>query len=143
MGLMLTACTRRTIYSHYEHTPITGWEKTDHLTFVCSPVNADGNYREEVGLRINSAYPFMGLTLIVEQQVQPSGMKRSDTLSCRLINTDGTPLGEGVSFFQYSFYLCNMQLSRGDSLHVSIRHNMRREILPGIADVGVTLKANP
>lgn len=136
---VLAGCTRKTIYSHYEPTPINGWEKTDHLSLVYSPVTADGTFREEVGLRINGAYPFMGLTLIVEQQVFPSAVRRSDTLTCKLIDSDGTPVGEGVSFYQYSFHLCNLQLSRGDSLHVSIRHNMKREILPGISDVGITL----
>ena len=138
--MVLTGCRRTTVYSHYEHTPVAGWEKTDHLSFVYSPATADGTFREDVGLRINGAYPFMGLTLIVEQQLFPSGMHRSDTLTCKLIDADGTPLGKGVSFYQYRFHLCNMQLSRGDSLHVSIRHNMKREILPGIADVGITLR---
>ena len=66
-------------------------------------------------------------------------MRRSDTLSCKLVDADGTVQGEGVSFYQYRFHLCNMKLTQGDSLRVSIRHNMKREILPGIADVGVTL----
>ena len=139
VALAIAGCNRKTIYSHYEHTPIYGWEKTDHLSFVVSPVTDNGTFREEVGLRINGAYPFMGLTLIVEQQVYPSGMRRSDTLSCKLVDADGTVQGEGVSFYQYRFHLCNMRLAQGDSLRVSIRHNMKREILPGIADVGVTL----
>lgn len=140
VALTMVGCNRKAIYSHYEHTPISGWEKLDRLLFVLSPVTEDGTFREEIGLRINGAYPFMGLTLIVEQQVFPSGMTRSDTLSCKLIDSDGTILGEGVSFYQYNFHLCNMQLSKGDSLSINIRHNMKREILPGISDIGVTLR---
>jgi hypothetical protein len=32
-----------------------------------------------------------------------------------------------------------LQLQEGDSLHVVVRHNMKREILPGIFDVGIKL----
>ena len=82
----------------------------------------------------------MGLTLIVEQQTWPTGYMRSDTLSCNLIDEDGTILGEGISFYQYNFPMNNITLTEGDSLHVSIRHNMKREILPGISDIGLTLR---
>jgi len=139
VALAFASCNRKTVYSHYEQTPISGWEKNDHLSFVYSPVRHGGVFREEVGLRINGAYPFMGLTLIVEQQVFPSGMMRSDTLSCKLIGADGKILGEGVSFYQYNFHLCNLSLSENDSLSVKIRHNMKREILPGISDIGISL----
>ena len=140
VALALAGCNRKTIYSHYEHTPIGGWEKVDHLSFTLSPVPESGDFSEEVGLRINGAYPFMGLTLIVEQQTWPTGYMRSDTLSCNLIDEDGTILGEGISFYQYNFPMNNITLTEGDSLHVSIRHNMKREILPGISDIGLTLR---
>lgn len=139
VALTLVGCNRNTIYSHYEHTPINGWERVDRLSFDLASVTVGGNYHEEIGLRINKDYPFKGLTLIVEQQVFPSGVSRSDTLTCKLIDDKGIILGEGVSFYQYHFHLCDMPLAKGDSLHVQIRHHMRREILSGISDVGVTL----
>ena len=140
VALAFASCNRKTVYSHYEHTPLVGWEKNDYLSFSLPPFNQGGTYREEVGLRINGAYPFMGLTLIVEQQVFPSGMTRTDTLWCKLIDADGTIQGEGISYYQYSFHLCDMPLHKGDSLHVQLHHNMKREILPGISDVGLTLR---
>lgn len=143
VALTTVSCNRKTIYSHYEHTPISGWEKNDLLSFSLSPLPHDGLFREEVGVRINSAYPFMGLTLIVEQQIMPSGTTRSDTLWCKLIDNDGTIQGQGISYYQYSFHLCNLHLLKGDSLSVSIRHNMKREILPGISDIGLTLSQMP
>jgi len=136
---LLCACNSNIVYSHYEHTPIAGWNKNNPQHFLLSPLRQGGLYREEVGLRINGDYPFMGLTLIVEQQVLPSGTTRSDTLWCKLIDSDGTIQGEGFSYYQYTFHLCDMQLQQGDSLRVSIRHNMKREDLPGISDVGLTL----
>ena len=97
---------------------------------------------EEVGLRINESYPFRSLCLIVEQTKWPAGTHRSDTLNCTLIDPDGTVMGQGISHYQYNFHLTDQQLQAGDSLHISIRHNMKREILPGIADIGVMLFRN-
>lgn len=140
VALTMVGCNRKTIYSHYEHTPINGWEKNDTLKFSIFPVRTDGLYREEVGLRINSAYPFMGLTLIVEQHTTQKRLMRSDTLHTSLIDHDGTIQGEGMSYYQYNFHLANLQLQADDTLLVNIRHNMKREMLPGISDIGVTLK---
>lgn len=140
VALAFASCNRKAVYSHYEHTPIFGWEKNDHLFFQTSPFAVEGRYREVVGLRINSSYPFRGLTLIVEQHVEPSGLRRTDTLWCKLIDANGVVQGKGISYFQYNFHLCDIPLHKGDSLHVELRHNMKREMLPGISDVGISLE---
>lgn len=141
VALASTSCNRRTIFSHYEHTPTSGWEANDSLTFSLSPVRHDGLYEETVGLRISSAYPFMGLTLVVDQKVIPSGIRHLDTIHAHLINRDGTIQGHGISYFQYEFQLRRLQLNANDSLHFCIRHNMKREILPGVSDVGITIRS--
>lgn len=140
MVLTLTACHVRTIYSQYKHVPTTGWEKNDALSFNVSPLKTAGTYQEEIGLRINSTYPFMGLTLIIDQTIIPSCKTISDTLDCSLIDDEGNAKGPGIGHYQYNFPLTSLELQKGDSLHISIRHDMKREILPGIADIGITLK---
>ena len=120
MVIVLTSCDFNTVYDKYDHT---------HA----------GIYREELGLRINDAYPFMRLHLIVEQRLIPGERTRLDTLNCYLIDEDGNIRGQGVSYYQYTFPITQMQLQEGDSLHISIRHDMKREILPGIADIGIKL----
>ena len=66
---ILSACSGSTVYDEYAHTPIAGWEKNDTLSFEVSPLLEPGHYKQSLGLRITGAYPFMGLTLIVEQTV--------------------------------------------------------------------------
>ena len=131
--LLLTACDKRTVYNHYEHTPLSGWERNDTLSFAVGPVGESGSYVEDLGLRISNEYPFMSLSLIVDQEVSSTHEKRRDTLACDLIS------GQGVSQYQYSFHLTTMELQSGDKLYVSVRHDMKREILPGISDVGLKL----
>ena len=136
---LLTACDQKAVYYHYEQTPLTGWDKNDTLSFVIGPLSVSGRYMEEVGLRISGEYPFTGLNLIVEQRNKSKQLLRVDTLVCNLINEQGNAKGRGVSQFQYLFPLFTMDLQEGDELFVTVRHDMKRDILPGISDVGLRL----
>ena len=136
---LAVACQQSTVYNHYEHTPLAGWERNDTLIFHVGPIRYDDHYREEIGLRISGDYPFMGLNLVVEQRVIPSGDTRRDTLCCNLIDLQGNAKGRGISHYQYLFHLTTLPLHKDDQLYIAIRHDMKREILPGIADVGIKL----
>ena len=139
-GLLLCmACKSKTIYSHYEHVPISGWEKNDTLSFAIDPIKQDGYYQQTIGIRTNGSYPFMGLTLIIDQTIHPSMEFHSDTLNFELVDEDGNIKGRGISHYQYIFPLKTLSLQESDSLSINIRHDMKREILPGISDIGITL----
>lgn len=137
----LLSCNRKTVYDHYQPLEHGEWNKDDTLVFDIRPVTQGGVYKEEVGLRTTGDYPFTGLSLIVEQTVLPAKVTRCDTLRCRLAGEDGSIKGRGVGCYQYRFHLTNVTLADGDSLNVRIRHNMRRENLPGITDVGMKVKS--
>lgn len=139
VAVSLSACDNDTVYDKYNHTPITGWEKNDTLFFNVPAQKENGRYRQEIGLRTNAAYPFTGLTLVVEQTVEPGHRQFTDTLDCRLSDDKGNILGQGISYFQYNFILSDVELFEGDSLHVCVRHIMKREILPGISDIGLKM----
>ena len=64
----------------------------------------------------------------------------TDTLDCELIDERGNAIGQGVGQYQYLFPLKTMQLHQGDSLHLSVHHDMKREILPGITGVGIKVR---
>ena len=61
--LLSVSCNRKTVYDHYEHTPLTGWEKNDTLIYRMPVFQKSGTYSEELGLRISDTYPFTGQTL--------------------------------------------------------------------------------
>lgn len=134
-----SSCNGNKVYDKYAHTPIAGWEKNDTLSFGVPRMKTSGTYRSELGLRINNSYPFTGLTLIVEQHVYPANILTKDTLKCTLTDKMGHHNGKGVNYYQYKFGISRISLNRGDSLHVNVRHDMKREILPGISDVGISL----
>ena len=118
--IAFSACNHAKVYDEYAHTPIAGWEKNDTLSFEIPPMAATGYYRQSLGLRTTGAYPFTALTLIVNQTIYPANkgkrIEKTDTLLCQLI--------------------------RGDSIHIAIRHDMKREILPGVSDIGVKITKN-
>ena len=82
---------------------------------------------------------FTKTPLIVDQTAVKSGKNYRDTLNCKLIDHNGNVKGQGVSHYQYEFKLATIPLEAEDSLHITIRHDMKREMLPGITDIGVTL----
>lgn len=147
---LLASCTGRKVYDHYEHTPLSGWDSVDDLTYDIPALTDSGRYVTTVGLRINTTYPFQALTLVVEQKVIHKGLPTdkkkhyksqtfSDTINCNLFDENGKIKGNGISYYQFRYRVSEMDLQQGDSLHVTIRHDMRREIMPGISDVGVSL----
>lgn len=136
---VVASCTTNTVYDSYAHTPLAGWEKNDTLTFEIKPLVAGGEYSEHIGLRMTNAFPFTSISLIVEQHIYPRDKVLTDTIKCAITDQRGNFLGDGVSSYQYMFPLKEITLSRGDSVHVSIRHNMKREILPGVSDVGLKI----
>lgn len=139
-ALTLTACDLRTIHDRYAHTGNEGWERSDTVAFSNIVVPKDGVYAEAIGLRLHSGYPFQGLTLIVEQSVRPRGTVCTDTLRLRLTDANGQSLGSGTGLSQHRFPLRSLTLQEGDTLSIRIRHNMKRETLPGITDVGAWVR---
>jgi len=140
--MLVAACNQKTVYYHYEQTSLMGWDKNDTLTFTIGPVTASGHYLEEIGLRISGEYPFTGLNLIVEQRNSSKQILRVDTLACNLVNERGNVEGQGVSQFQYLFPLSTLDLGEGERLFITVRHDMKRDILPGISDIGLRLIRN-
>ncbi len=141
VALAMTSCNRKTIYHHYKQTPLTGWEKNDTLIFSVSPVKQRAVVMRNLELRISNDFPFQRLNLIVEQTVYPSSYRRSDTPNCQLIADEGTVKGGGVSLYEYRFQLPDISVNEDDSIDIRVRHNMKREILPGVSDVGIKLTA--
>jgi len=139
VALVLAGCNQDTIFHHYEHTPLSGWERNDTLQFLIPTSSQRAVVKRDVEIRMAGDYPFQSINLIVEQTTLPARLFRRDTLNCSLVTAKGKIKGEGITLYQYRFALPDISLNEGDSLSVSIRHNMKREILPGIADIGLRL----
>ena len=123
--IAFSACNHAKVYDEYAHTPIAGWEKNDTLSFEIPPMAATGYYRQTI-------YPAN----------KGKRIEKTDTLLCQLINQHGENKGQGISYYQYNFPINIYKINRGDSIHIAIRHDMKREILPGVSDIGVKITKN-
>ncbi|MGM9713147.1 MAG: gliding motility lipoprotein GldH [Prevotella sp.] len=139
--LMTAACDERRVYDHYEHADPGGWEKNETLEFGIDSLKDSGTYSMLISLRLSDRYPFKNLHIVVDQTVYPSRTAIHDTVTCHVTDDRGMTLGAGISLYQYTLPVRKRFYMHGDSIHVRVRHNMKREILPGIADVGIQLKA--
>lgn len=138
--LTFTACDKAMVYSHYEHVPYEGWNKNEPLQFSIDTLKASDTYAMTLGIRMTGEYPFRNLHMVVEQTVFPSMTVLVDKIKCTTVDKQGNMLGHGVSTYEYNIPLRKHAYNQGDSIHVKIRHDMKRETLPGIIDVGLTLR---
>ncbi|MCD8296678.1 MAG: gliding motility lipoprotein GldH [Prevotella sp.] len=136
---LLSSCDESTVYDSYTHTSVSGWEKNEQLCFDIPHAEKTGTYSIGIGLRATDAFPFTNLSLVIEQKILPSGKTITDTLNCALTDVNGNILGKGVGCYQYDFSLKDIHLNKNDSLHIVIRHAMKRDILPGVSDIGLKL----
>jgi gliding motility-associated lipoprotein GldH len=139
VAALFAGCDSKTVYSHYEHTPQEGWEKIDTLFFEVPPVKEAGIYQEEIGIRTDISFPFQSLALNVAQDVLPQGEHYQTTKNCVLYDETGKERGSGISRFQTVVYLTDVKLNEGESMRISITHNMRRELMSGVSDIGIIL----
>ncbi len=137
---LCVSCLQGKVYHHYNHTPLTGLDRTDTITFDVPAVEQGGLYATDLELRTTSEYPFTSIAFVVEQTIIPSQKQKTDTVTCKLMDSKGNIKGKGVSSYQYRMHVSEMLLSDSDSLHITINHYMRRDILPGISDVGIAVR---
>jgi gliding motility-associated lipoprotein GldH len=119
-----------------------GWERTDTMHFYIPHVQEPGVYQQQVMLRTDNSIPFLGISVIVEQEIYPRGEHKRKRINCPLIEKNGHVMGNGISCYQYSFKVDSVELYEGDSLHVYVMHHMKRETMPGITDVGIEISKN-
>jgi gliding motility-associated lipoprotein GldH len=74
--------------------------------------------------------------------IKPRNIILIQNLKCELMNQDGSQKGSGISYYQSLFPLDDIELQQGDTLCISVFHSMKREILPGISDIGMKVVKN-
>lgn len=140
--IAFAGCTTDTIYSHYRHIADEEWGRSDTLIYIVPGIQHGGTYDLAVGLRTTSGYPYSDLTFVVEQEMIPSGRHSTDTFKVSLTTQDTRVQqnGTGVALRQYHFPFKQLTLTEGDTLKLTLKHDMQRDPLPGVADVGITLQ---
>lgn len=136
------SCRRQLAYHTYRPTPTEGWEQGDTLHFHIDTLRHAGRYAMSIGVRTSAStpYPFQSLFLVVREHWHAPERITCDTIECRLTDSEGDLTGTGVSIYQAEQPLHTLELGDSASADISITHIMRRELLPGITDVGLKLE---
>lgn len=137
--LLFVSCDRKKVYDEYAHTPLVGWEKNDTISFAVPKVKDAGAYNFTLNLRSDNSFPFTNVVLVVGITTFPSIDTYVDTLKCMLTNKRGNTLGKGINIYQHDFSITSLNLKADDSVYVTVQHIMKREMLPGISDVGLLI----
>lgn len=138
---LLSSCnTADTAYHHYEQISDEGWQNCDTLTFTVDTIRRYGDYTSYICLRTHPDFPYRFLSLIVEQTNMPKGTKKKRSVRVEIVNKDGAQEGTGITLHTYEVPLFKQWLGPGDSVRIAVKHNMTREQMPGIMNVGVKLE---
>lgn len=138
--VLSVACHNTTIYNDYQHTHLKGWKKNNRLNFHVPPMQDAATCQQYIGIRLTDLYPFQTLSLIIQQTIYPENETLSDTLNFEVIDEQGQLRGNGLNISQMELPFRSVTLKEGDSIHVTIQHNMRRDILEGISDIGLRIE---
>lgn len=151
LGGLLSSCNDGVAYHHYERIADEGWDVRDTVAFQIDSIMQDGSYNSAVCIRTNAQYPYRNLSLMVYQTIFhkndslptfTKGRTILATIPVEIKQEDGIATGQGVTYFTYEVPYMTSSLQQGDSLSIVVRHHMRREVLPGITDIGIKLTKN-
>ena len=134
--LTLAGCSQKPVYSHFEHFDSNGWRRADAATYSIG-VQEEGIYNIAMDLRVCSLYPYTQLMLVVQASNTSHLINRTDTVNIDITDYEGNPLGSGLSIRTHHIDLPPATLTTNDTLNVTVTHNMSRECLPGIIDIGI------
>lgn len=140
-ALLVAACDDGRVYDSFAQVDMAEWSAQDTAYFDV-PRQSAGQYALTLTVRSTGDYPYQNLALVVETTIVPRHLLQRDTVFCTLRDAAPQPLSQqGVSLSERSFGVRALQLQRGDSLHIAVRHVMRRNALPGISEVGLRLES--
>ena len=129
----LSSCDNSTIYNSFHPIDKTEWDKADGVCFDIIPSHYEGNCESYVVVRTNGKYPYKNLSLFVQSTL-------NDNVTTNRIDFDLTKYkNDGIRHNDYIMPIREFAVSKDDTIHVRISHNMQTNIIGGITDVGIRL----
>lgn len=139
----LCSCSLNVKYSNYRHISSNGWDLSDTLLFTTDTLWETGRYQFTCGVRTRRNFPYRELVMLVDRKVYRDSLlvlHKLEKVKCPVINSSGGMLGEGIASKNHEQKLKDFYMLRGDSVVIEIYHQMTRQTLPGIVDVGILME---
>lgn len=140
LAATLAACDDRVAATAFRSLPPEGWHSADTLVFPADSLAAGSAYAVVLSLRLSAAhpYPFRSVTLTAARCFPADSL--TDTLTLPLVEGRSDMSGKGTTLYQYDFTIDTLLTDTATRGCYVVRHLMRRDPLPGIHDVGITLR---
>lgn len=138
--MMLASCDEHVAMTSFRAISQDGWEREDTIHVPLDSVKASGDYVLTLHLRLSSAprYPFTDISLQLTQCLHSDTITKA--LQFPLTTGRSDMAGKGVSLYVYDFPIDTIPLNTGEKGLFIIKHDMRLTPLPGVHDVGLSLR---
>lgn len=119
------------------------WDKKSQQKFTVSVTDSQNPKNIIFVVRNNNDYPYSNLRLIANVQNAKAENLSVDTLNYVLAKPSGEWIGSGFgetkeTLFQYKI---NYKFPADGNYTINVTQAMRKDILPGIEDIGVKIEA--
>jgi len=137
--LVLSSCINKSHTLMHAYLPVgnDGWNADDTLEFTIPQVTKTAVYDFQLGMRLQSGFPYEGIWVVVETVLDNPDVRLCDTLYLKTIRKDGMPIGKGVNLLQSEQPYHKLELYRGQTGKMRLYHIMTREEIPSVSDIGV------
>lgn len=132
VATLVSSCYYRRVYYQFHPVSVAGWQNSDTLHFILPELS--GQFTLTVYARTTNLYPYRNLSLRV--------MDGDSTIDASLVLADkkGKSKGQkGIGATEVKLVAGRVNLNQKRNRELLVVHNMRRELLPGISDVGISL----
>ena len=134
--LMYSCTDTSSMYCSYRNLQEDGWNRSDTITFSvpCSMIRDS----MMLMLRSDNEFPYHRIFLSVNQTAVPSLRTRTDTVRCTIIDKDNRHLGSGLTYYIQKETFAALDTGTDSIVRISVHHIMRRELIYGIKDIGIS-----
>lgn len=134
------SCDSNTKWHTYQYVPVTGWERTDTMSFTLPEFADSTQQRLFLCMRTRCDAPWSRLHLGVEYRLASPDTIYRDTITIQL-KEDSIPLLSGsTSLLQYQQPLTTLNSSRLRRATVRVFHLMQTEAVPFVTDIGLRIE---
>lgn len=141
LGTIVAACEEQPFYESYLPVQEAGWHKDSSAVFEVEITDTSKRYAIVFNLRANEQYPYSNLYLFRSIESE-EGIEYRDTANLTLADRYGKWLGEGLGAlktFQRPFAPRALRFRESGIYKFHFTQAMRRDILPGVEHVGLSI----
>jgi gliding motility-associated lipoprotein GldH len=117
------------------------WVQGSNITFDVAVIDTMTGYDFYIDLRNEASYPFANIYMFVTTTF-PSGKSARDTVECFLADKTGRWLGTGLGdvLDNHILFKDNVRFPNAGTYRFEFKQGMRKEALPSILDLGISLE---